>query len=303
MFKKFVSVAIPLALALSFATPAFAAGSAVPPPPLFVATVSYDFVTVDSGVFGGYWAYDTFHSVVSIFQLDEDIYRLVWADIATFNSWAGPSPNNTGTIADGVTGTVSGGQSVIVYGELKESLPSYLGSFDFGCDHFANCPDYVSWRTLIFDEVESYYYEWWGWTYQTCDGRTWVNADYGNSGDITGGPKDCPTLTLEVRNLWAFINPGATEGKHNICYILSDGQPGRDTLKRLCFTEVAPDWWQGASLLTHGDVYDNGTSWGWWEGDAAAAAFSFAKRLPLFAPGPNNDLLEKAEMYPWTQGY
>lgn len=147
----------------------------------------------------------------------------------------------------------------------------------------------------------TYYYStgWW----------IWDNGWGSTEGEFTV-PEECaePEAAPEpvVRNLWAYVNPAAEVGASNICYLLSLTQPTQseesNDVQRLCFTEAAPDWWQGAILLTHGDVFENGTDWGFWEGDAATNAFSpNARRLPLHAEGPNNDLVDKAEMFPWTQ--
>ena len=290
---------------LGIASPAYAGE---PPPPV-VTTVSYDIVTVDSGEFGGYWAYDYLHSEATITELDEGLYGVFVWQTGYFVSWAGTSPGNTGTIGEGVEGDVEGGFYAIVEGELKEDLEGYLGSFDYGCDQNADCPDYVSWRDLFFEDYGEWGYEWWGWFYTTCGNGYWFNTAEGNEGDITGDFVACPEPEAApkpvVTGLWAYVNPGAEVGARNICYILSLTRPTQseadNDVKRLCFTEVAPDWWQGAALMTHGDVFENGTDWGYWEGDAKASAFSGAKRLPLHDEGPNNDLLDKAEKFPWTQ--
>jgi hypothetical protein len=290
-------VAFPIAaiLVLALPTVAFANG------PTVVATVSYDIVTVDSGVFGGYWAYDYVHSDATVWDLGDNQYRVVFIQSGYFVSWAGPSPGNTGTIGDGVTGSISGAFVVLINGELREGLDGYLGYFDFGCDHDANCPSYVSWKDLLFEEYGSSSYEIWGWTYSTCGNGFWVNADYDNFGDITGEYVACVANEPKpaVTGLYAFVNPAEDR---NICYILSNGMPGieRD-VQRLCFTEENPDWWMGASFLVSGDVYEDGTDWGFWKGDAVARAYSGALRLPLHADGPDNDLFDLAHMYPWTQ--
>ena len=106
-----------------------------------------------------------------------------------------------------------------------------------------------------------------------------------------------------VTGLWGYVNPAADR---NICYILSLTSPTQseedNDVRRLCFKESSPDWWNGATLLTHGDVYENGFPFGRWEGDAAANAFNpNAKRLPLHAPAGEKDLLDIVEMAPWTQ--
>lgn len=203
--KTFViALAILLIVTLAFVVSP-AAATAIPTP----ITVTYDFITIDSNTSGTYWAYDTFHSVVQIYDLGDGVYRLVWTDTGTFVSWAGVSPSGTGLVGDNVTGTVIGGQTILVHGALKSELPSYLGFYDYGCDHDANCPGYVSWRTLMFNSVDSYVYEQWGWTYTTCFNGTWVNADTGNIGDITGDPVACPappvTWTQTGRTYWRLL--------------------------------------------------------------------------------------------------
>ena len=119
----------------------------------------------------------------------------------------------------------------------------------------------------------------------------------------------CQKAEPVITGLWAYVNRGAEpeDGGRNICYILSLTQPTQseadNDVKRLCFTTEHPNWWDGAEVLTHGDVYENGTDWGDWGGDAVANAFNpNAKRLPLHAPAGEKDLFDVVEIAPWTQG-
>ena len=250
-------------------------------PPAIVSVtpivVTYDFVTVDSNTSGTYWAYDTFHSTVTIVNKGVNLWQLTWVDTGTFVSWDATSPNSSGTIGDGVVGNITGGQIVTVNGVLKASLPSYLGYFNFNCDHFANCPNYVSWRTMMFDSVSSYVYDQWAWTYVTCGNGTWVNADTGNIGDIVGGPSACQNpekpwvplstkayLTLTLSPGGGFIQYDGNTGSHGCFLMVNNGVPSDSAMLRFCGAN--PDDITQIPMLS-GRVYQRfyGDTWGVWK--------------------------------------
>lgn len=303
--------AIATVLALLIPTAAFA-GSEV-----FVGTYTYDWTTYDNGM-EGLWATDFFHSQVSIWDLGDDYYRVVFVDGGTFETLDANSPGGNGHVDAGITGNVYGGVSIIVAGDLEEEIPSHIGPIDYRSG--GGWSNYLS---PFFDDFQIVEWESWGWSFVSCGNGTWVDneeteAIYNSEGpnpvmgDVVGERVACETSTQEpvVKNLWAYVNPGATDeaARGNICYILSQTQPiqnveldKENAVRRLCYTTDSPDWWQGAVLLTHGDVFENGTDFGFWEGDAAARAFSSALRKPLHADAPAIDLTDLAEMYPWTQ--
>ncbi|OGM55981.1 hypothetical protein A3E46_00200 [Candidatus Woesebacteria bacterium RIFCSPHIGHO2_12_FULL_46_16] len=129
--------------------------------------------------------------------------------------------------------------------------------------------------------------------------ENWIWSDL-----IVGGPCESAAVPEPVvTGLWGYVHPAVDR---NICYILSLTRPTQseedNDVRRICFTDDSPNWWDGATLLTHGDVYENGFPFGHWEGDAAANAFNpNAKRLPLHAPAGEKDLLDVVEIAPWTQ--
>lgn len=261
-----------------------------------VANVNQNFTNdADSKVGGGYWALDQYSKNMKVYDLGDGTYCLVAAYNGTFKTFGGTSPQGTGTVGAGVTGKQNGGYALYV-----TDATFSLGSFpdvDLQGDESGN---HNSFSTLgaFFSSYGSWAYIYWGWTYSTCGNGTWGNVDSGNFGDITGDPVACKSMRLVVKNLYAFYNPG--DAKRDVCFILSSGLPNKDDIQRLCFTEYLPDWYQGAIELTHGGVFDNGTAWGYWEGDAAVAAYSGAKRLPLFS-SDGNDLYHKAKAFSWTQ--
>lgn len=296
-----------VALALLVPTTAFAADD-------FVGTYTYDWITYDNGM-GGIWATDFFHSQVSIWDLGDGYYDVVFVDGGSFVTLDGYTPGDEELpLVAGIGGAISGGVHIVVRGDLEESIPSHVGPIDYrGGGGWSN---YLS---PFFDDFRIVEWLDWGWAFASCGNGTWVDneqteAAYASDGpndlmgNISGDPVPCegPAEPV-VRNLWAYVNPAAEDvnARGNICYILSKTQPTQseedNDVRRLCYTTSSPNWWNGAVLLTHGDVFENGTDWGYWEGDAAARAFSTAPRLPLHAEGPNNDLIDKAEMFPWTQ--
>jgi hypothetical protein len=306
--------AIATILALLVPTAAFAAPPATVHPPEFVGTYNYIWTTYDNGM-GGLWATDFFNSQVSIWKLGFGLYRVVFVDGGTFETLDADSPGDPSLpVAAGITGNISGGVSIIVSGFLRHGLPSMVGPMDFRSG--GGWTNYLSpffWFPRVLE------WEQWGWSHNSCGNGTWVDneeteeayAEEGPNalmGNISGDPVPCAApANPVVLNLWGYINPGATDeaARGNICYILSLTQPTQseenNDVRRLCFTESSPDWWQGAVLLAHGAVYDDGSDFGLWQGDAAAQAFSSAKRLPLHATGPHNDLVELAEVVHWTQ--
>ena len=62
-----------------------------------------------------------------------------------------------------------------------------IGTFDYMCDVFDNCPGRVDWTTLYFNNgaAAPLSLDWWGWIYHAGNNGSWVNAITGNSGDIT----------------------------------------------------------------------------------------------------------------------
>jgi hypothetical protein len=293
--SKAVLAAIVVALAAPSAAYASGGGgarSAVVGDAVYITTVTFDVVSVEPSAGGEDWADSTYHMAASIYDLGSGQYRFDLSGSGTFRSWAANSPNGTGEIEAGVTGTVAGGASFVLSGPPLPSYPSYLGTFDVG----------GAWDSLayLFDSYDFVSLDSYSVTYTTCDGRVAVQQmDEPNFvGDITGGPVACDTnFRLVFDGLYAFINPGynaptggdaGTISPRDVCYVISSqGRPSDGRLAAICDSRwpggPRPGWSNGAALLTSGPVYDDGTASGYWAGDEVVAVFSpYAGRLPLY---------------------
>jgi len=143
----------------------------------------------DSGVAGNAWAYDDIIRHIQVVKTAPNTFCATLSYQGNFSTIAGPSPNNTGTVGDGVVGTFQGGyRSTVFTGTFAPTAPTRgsLGTFNYNCDTNFNCPGYVDWTTLYFSSTSGFGLAWWGWVYHAGNNGSWVNSVDGNSGDITG---------------------------------------------------------------------------------------------------------------------
>jgi hypothetical protein len=148
----------------------------------------------DSGVGGNDWAFDTLTRKTEICEVTPGHYTATVADDGTFNTNAGLSPAGAVTIVAGIKGTVKGGFTATF--TAPAGFAGYQGNFN-GNSYNGTAPSSSSdWVAKTYGNVEGFQMGKnlvdWKWTYKSCS-ETWVNADAGNSGDITG--KDCPSPT------------------------------------------------------------------------------------------------------------
>ncbi|HEX8992548.1 MAG TPA: hypothetical protein VF784_12790 [Anaerolineales bacterium] len=142
---------------------------------------------VDSST-SGYWAMDTINRIVRVCPTaTAGVWSYNTYDVGQFVSFAGNSPNGTGSIGDGITGTIKGGLSLLVTGSLNPNQANNIGTVDLACDHFGSCGSFST-LGAIFSPGYTYSYVDWGWTYTaTCvdPPQVWVNSQSANTGDIT----------------------------------------------------------------------------------------------------------------------
>jgi hypothetical protein len=202
---KHLLVAISTAIAVGLMASASAVASGGPTldlsplqcgPGTLVVNVNQRIVNdADSGVAGNYWAFDTYNRHIKVWQTAPNTFCAIVSYDGGFTTVAGPSPQNTGTVAAGIQGNFKGGYQATFTGTFAATKPTSgnLGTFDYACvlsssNTVATCPGYQDWTTFYFSSTSGFNENWWGWIYTTEANGTWVNAITGNHGDITGVP-------------------------------------------------------------------------------------------------------------------
>lgn len=143
----------------------------------------------DFGVDGHVWALDSFEDRLRIWRVGTDRYCVRRDLEGTFETFAGPSPNLTGTVDEGITGTFTG---TVMFTNTAEFVPQvpvsgYLGEFDADCSHDGSCsgtlPSVVD---LYFpDGPRTFRFFWREAVFDGGSHGTFVQNADGNFGDIT----------------------------------------------------------------------------------------------------------------------
>lgn len=157
--------------------------------PLVINVVQKVTNDADSAVGGTYWALDDITRQIQVWQTDTNTFCATVQYEGSFTTFAGDSPQDTGTVAADITGTIHGGYTATFEGTLASSpadkTHGNIGTVDYRCDQTGNCQGYVDWVGVYFPGYTNFTQPWWGWIYRTPHNGTWVNAVSGNSGDIT----------------------------------------------------------------------------------------------------------------------
>jgi hypothetical protein len=144
-----------------------------------VVNVHFTYTSPDSGLGGNNWANDTINRQLQIWKVAGGYCASV-SDQGSFVTVAGTSPGATGTVRDGISGKMKGGYTTtLLTGTLNPTTPT-RGDLGSGYDS-NNKPSFVSYG--LSGDLAA-----WGWSYQTMNNGSWVNASNppSNSGDITG---------------------------------------------------------------------------------------------------------------------
>jgi hypothetical protein len=108
---------------------------------------AYDTVRniADLGADGHVWALDTYTETVQIWRIGTNAYCVKRHDVGSFTSFAGLSPEGTGMISAGVTGSFEGTIYLRIYGTFAPTVPTtgFIGDFDGQCQQDGTCPGTV----------------------------------------------------------------------------------------------------------------------------------------------------------------
>jgi len=177
---------------VAFATPASAGGKSLcGGARLLVVDVTRDIINGDDyGADGHIWALDTWFERIRIWQVGSHQFCIHFDDVGTFRSFAGVSPNSTGTVSDGVTGTWSGTIEAYLTADFAPTAPTggYLGRIEANCDQAGSCAEYVPYpKTMYFGgSLQHVRYTTFGATFDAGAHGTWVQSLDSSTGDITG---------------------------------------------------------------------------------------------------------------------
>lgn len=142
----------------------------------------------DTGPDGHVWALDAGTRFIRLWRLGGDAYCLEIRDVGTFSTFAGLSPEGTGTVRAGVTGTIDGTSYLRVYGKFEPVVPTtgFLGNFDAQCQQDGTCASGIlsiraSYFPTGYKNVDGGTFE---VTYDAGSCGIWFQTNSGDIGDI-----------------------------------------------------------------------------------------------------------------------
>jgi hypothetical protein len=186
---RLVGLAALVALLLATISLVNASAAATPCPgggPLVVnAYVTYR-NGADFGADGHVWALDAARESIQIWQIGTNTYCLKRQDIGTFTTFAGVSPEGTGTVSGGVTGPWRGEIVAVIHGIFAPTVATsgFVGDFDRQCQQDGTCllPDFNA--RPYFSSITSVQFLAFSATYAGGACGVWRQSISGDTGDI-----------------------------------------------------------------------------------------------------------------------
>jgi hypothetical protein len=122
---------------------------------------------------------------MQIWQIGTNTYCLKRQDIGTFTTFAGVSPEGTGTVSGGVTGRWYGEIVAVLHGTFAPKVPTsgFVGDFDRQCEQDGTCllPAFTP-RAYI--SIDSFQFLTFKATYAGGACGVWRQSLDGDTGDI-----------------------------------------------------------------------------------------------------------------------
>lgn len=143
----------------------------------------------DVGVDGHVWALTDDVIRIQVWKLGTNHYCIRRDIHGTFRSFAAVSPNLTGTVSSGVTGTNDGTDWAVVSGHWAPRVPlsGFVGDFDLGCTQDDVCALHRGPGYLFFsDDIKALHVRQYSFVYDGGDHGIWRESDGASVGDITG---------------------------------------------------------------------------------------------------------------------
>jgi hypothetical protein len=163
-FRKRWAVALVAVASLAIATvPQTAASAAVESCPggggtLVVNSSATSQNLADFGADGHVWALDTARESIQIWQVGTNTYCLKRQFVGTFTTFAGVSPEGTGTVSGGVTGQWTGQIVGLLHGTFAPTVATrgFVGDFDGQCQQDGTCLGTLFNPRLYFSSINSF---------------------------------------------------------------------------------------------------------------------------------------------------
>lgn len=145
----------------------------------------------DLGADGHVWALDAYTETVQIWRVGTNAFCVKKHAVGSFSTFAGLSPEGTGTIGAGVTGSFEATVYIRIYGTFTPTVPTtgFIGDFDGQCQQDGTClgtePRVTS---LYFSRVRAFDPGSFLAIYDAGACGTWTQTPSGDTGDIV-----CPS--------------------------------------------------------------------------------------------------------------
>lgn len=140
----------------------------------------------DFGADGHVWALDAARQSMQIWQIGTNAYCLKSQHIGTFTTFAGVSPEGTGTVSGGVTGRWYGEIVVVIQGTFapKVATSGFVGDFDRQCQQDGTCLGPAFGARSYFSSIDSVQFLTFQATFVAGACGVWRQSISGNTGDI-----------------------------------------------------------------------------------------------------------------------
>jgi hypothetical protein len=150
---------------------------------------AYNTVTnaADYGADGHVWALDDLTNTIQIWHLGGDAYCVKVHSFGTSTTFAGVSPEGTGTVRAGVIAAADGGWYERINGTFAPTVPTtgFIGTIDAQCNQDGTCAQPLPGVAgLYFSSVHHDDFGAFSFTADAGACGTWRQSAGGNTGDI-----------------------------------------------------------------------------------------------------------------------
>ena len=140
----------------------------------------------DFGADGHVWALDAGRESMQIWQIGTNTYCVKRLDVGTFTTFAGVSPEGTGTVSGGVTGRWNGEIVALIHGTFAPTIATsgFVGDFDGQCQQDGTCLGTLLTPRPYFSSIDSIEFLAFSATFEAGACGVWRQSISGDTGDI-----------------------------------------------------------------------------------------------------------------------